>query len=125
MRYLLAFAPVYFISCICYAIGPDSCELIGKLNGKIVALEYIDDRAYGSSKSPEYGYCVTGAMEHESWFLSCSTKKGEETKIRYETSRGDNVPGAKGEYARVTSKYICKSGCTSKVVRQFKLKCYR
>lgn len=123
MRHLLAFVFAYLVSSICYAVGPESCRLTGKLNGKSIALEYIDDEAYGSSKNPQYAYCVMGAMEHESWFMSCSTKTGGEPTTRYETGRGDNIPVAKGEYARVTSTYVCKSGCTGKVVRQFKLEC--
>jgi len=124
MRYLLFFVSTYFISCTSYAVGPESCRLTGKINGKTIALEYIDEGAYGSSKTPEYGYCVMGAMENESWFMNCSTKKGEEPIIRYETGRGDNIPASKrGEYARVTSTYICKSGCAATVVKQFRLEC--
>lgn len=124
MRKLLFVVSVYFISYCCYAVGPESCGLTGKIDGKSIALEYIDAEGYGSSKQPEYGYCLMGAMENESWFMTCSAKKGEAPKIRYETGRGDNIPASKaGEYARITSTYICKSGCTARVVKKFRLKC--
>jgi hypothetical protein len=124
MRKLFFVASAFLISHCCYAVGPESCSLAGRINGSIVNLEYIDDSGYGTTKYPEYGYCLMGAMENESWFMTCSAKKGEAPKIRYETSRADNIPSSKaGEYARITSTYICRSGCSARVVKKFRLEC--
>jgi hypothetical protein len=110
---------LFAIPMTCYGIGPESCWLEGKVNGKTVTLGYWGyakskpfNPFYGLSGSPIYGYCVNGSKGgNVSHYLACASKPGGIQKVYYEQSPSDQ------------DLYICKAGCNKGIVKEFRFKC--
>ena len=119
-RFLLILGLIPFAA---FAVGPESCWLEGVANGRPIKLIYVDDEGYGVlPEHPTYGYCRMSALGDERWSMDCAPRKGAEPTVRYATGIGAPSAGPDA-YARLTSTYVCQSGCTNKVVKKFRLKC--
>lgn len=110
-RSLLLALCLCFFSSSSLAVGFESCELVGKLNGKTIVLTYIEDEVYGLTSHKTYGYCrkyLNGRNFYS--VMSCSSHKGGKETVRYEVD--DN------------GIFICKSGCRKGVVKKFRVECH-
>lgn len=103
-----------------HAIGYESCHYEGKINGKLIKLEYLNGNAYGKSELKKYSHCVSLHEREDSDYptsLRCGENKEGRPIISYQLQSKERRDGTWEHF------YTCKSGCNASVINRFDLVC--